>query len=161
RVASLASGFSLGEIKPVAPSVAEPRTGLSMGQHCELMAQEFQIPREDQDKLAYLSHRNAAAAYDSGFLDDLVVPTAGVFRDNKVRADRNLVKMATLKPVFEESERGTLTAANSTPLTDGAAVVLLASEEWAAAHRLKPQAYQTYGQHYAIDFVHGEGLPMA
>ncbi len=155
------NGFSPGELAPVAPSVAEPRTGLSMGQHCELMAQEFHIPREEQDKLAYESHKKAAAAYDSGFMDDLLVPTAGVFRDNNLREDIDLAKIATLKTAFEKSARGTLTAANSTPLTDGASAVLLASEEWAAARGLTPQAYLTYGTHAAIDFVNGKGLLMA
>jgi len=155
------NGFSTGELAPVAPSVAEPRTGLSMGQHCELMAQEFHIPREEQDRLAYESHKKAAAAYNSGFMDDLLVPTAGVFRDNNLREDIDLSKIATLKTAFEKSARGTLTAANSTPLTDGAAAVLLASEEWAAARGLTPQAYLTYGTHAAIDFVNGKGLLMA
>ena len=134
-------GFSPSELAPVAPSVAEPRTGLSMGQHTELMAQEFEISREAQDQLAFESHRKAAKAYDEGFMDDLLVPTAGVFRDNNLRADVDLGKLATLKPAFEKSERGTLTAANSTPLTDGASSVLLASEEWADKHGLRPQAY--------------------
>ncbi len=155
------NGFSPSELTPVAPSVAEPRTGLSMGQHCELMAQEFRIPREEQDRLAYESHKKAAAAYNSGFMDDLLVPTAGVFRDNNLREDIDLSKIATLKTAFEKSGRGTLTAANSTPLTDGASAVLLASEDWAAARGLKPQAYLTYGAHAAIDFVNGKGLLMA
>jgi acetyl-CoA C-acetyltransferase len=154
-------GFSPAELAPNAPSVAEPRTGLSMGQHTELMAQEFHIPRDEQDKLAYESHKKAAKAYDEGFMDDLLVPCAGVYRDNNLRADINLAKMATLKPAFEKSERGTLTAANSTPLTDGASSVLLASEEWADRHGLKPQAYLTHGQHAGIDFVGGQGLLMA
>ena len=154
-------GFSPSELAPVAPSVAEPRTGLSMGQHTELMAQEFEISREAQDQLAFESHRKAAKAYDEGFMDDLLVPTAGVFRDNNLRADIDLGKLATLKPAFEKSERGTLTAANSTPLTDGASSVLLASEEWADKHSLRPQAYLTHGYHSAIDFVHGQGLLMA
>jgi acetyl-CoA C-acetyltransferase len=132
-----------------------------MGQHTELMAQEFHIPRDEQDKLAYESHKKAAKAYDEGFMDDLLVPCAGVYRDNNLRADIDLAKMATLKPAFEKSERGTLTAANSTPLTDGASSVLLASEEWADRHGLKPQAYLTHGQHAAIDFVGGQGLLMA
>ncbi len=154
-------GFSLGELAPQPPSVAEPRTGLSMGQHCELMAQEFHIPRAEQDELAFESHRRAAAAYDEGFLDELLVPCAGVFRDNNLRADIDLAKLAMLKTSFEKSERGTLTAANSTPLTDGAAAVLIASEEWAARHGLTPQAYLTHGAHAAIDFVGGQGLLMA
>jgi acetyl-CoA C-acetyltransferase len=162
RVGAFARGFSLGELVPSAPSVSEPRTGLSMGQHCELMAQEWHIARADQDKLAYDSHKHAAAAYNEGFLDDLVFPTSGVFRDNNLREDISLEKMAQLKPAFEPSGKGTLTAANSTPLTDGAAAVLLASEEWAAKRGLKPQAYLAYGQHYAIDFVDAaKGLLMA
>jgi acetyl-CoA C-acetyltransferase len=155
------SGFSPAELAPVAPSVAEPRTGLSMGQHCELMAQEFHIPREEQDRLAYESHMKAAKAYDEGFMDDLIVPCAGVFRDNNLRTDVDVAKLGALKTSFEKSARGTLTAGNSTPLTDGAASVLLASEEWAERHGLKPQAYLTFGYHSAIDFVHGQGLLMA
>jgi len=159
--ASSLSGFSLGDISISPPANAEPRTGLSMGQHCELMAKEWQIPRADQDQLAYRSHKRAAAAYDAGFLDDLVVPTAGVFRDNNLREDISLEKIAQLSPAFDK-EKGTLTAANSTPLTDGASAVLLSSEEWAAAHGLKPLAYLTFGQHYGIDFVDaGKGLLMA
>jgi acetyl-CoA C-acetyltransferase len=161
KASIFAKGFSPSEVAPVAPSVAEPRTGLSMGQHTELMAQEFHISREDQDRLAFESHKKAAAAYEAGFMDDLLVPCAGVYRDNNLRADIDLTKMATLKPAFEKSERGTLTAANSTPLTDGASTVLLASEEWADKHGLRPQAYLTYGYHSAIDFVHGQGLLMA
>ncbi len=132
-----------------------------MGQHTELMAQEFEISREAQDQLAFESHRKAAKAYDEGFMDDLLVPTAGVFRDNNLRADIDLAKIGALKPAFEKSERGTLTAANSTPLTDGASSVLLASEEWADKHGLRPQAYLVHGYHSAIDFVHGQGLLMA
>jgi len=154
-------GFSPSELVPLPPSVAEPRTGLSMGQHCELMAQHWHIPREAQDQLALESHRKAAEAYKSGFMDDLVVPCAGVWRDNNLRADMSAERIATLKPAFERTERGTLTAANSTPLTDGAAAVLLGSEEWAAAHGLKPQAYLTHMQTSANDFVAGEGLLMA
>lgn len=156
-----AKGFSPRELVPVAPVVAEPRTGLSMGQHCELMAQEFHIPRAEQDQLAYESHKNAAVAYDDGFLDGLIVPCAGVFRDNNLRPDIDLAKLATLKTSFEKSERGTLTAANSTPLTDGAAAVLIASEEWAERHGLQPQAYIVHGSHAGIDFVGGRGLLMA
>jgi acetyl-CoA C-acetyltransferase len=159
--ASSLSGFSLGDISIRPPANAEPRTGLSMGQHCELMAKEWQIPRAEQDQLAFRSHKRAAAAYDAGFLDDLVVPTAGVFRDNNLREDISLEKIAQLQPAFDK-EKGTLTAANSTPLTDGASAVLLSSEDWAAAHGLKPMAYLTFGQHYGIDFVDaGRGLLMA
>jgi acetyl-CoA C-acetyltransferase len=155
-------GFNFGELAPVVPSTQEPRTGLSMGQHCELMAREWNISREDQDKLALKSHQNAARAYDEGFHDDLVVPFAGVVRDNNVRADTSLEKMATMKPAFDKtSGKGTLTAANSTPLTDGAAAVLLASEDWAKARGLPVLAYLTLGQVGANDFAHGEGLLMA
>ncbi len=155
-------GFSFGELAPVAPSTQEPRTGLSMGQHCELMAREWGISREDQDQLALRSHHNAARAYDEGFHDDLVVPFGGVLRDNNVRADTTLEKMATMKPAFDkQSGLGTLTAANSTPLTDGAASVLLASEEWAKARGLPVLAYLTLGQVAANDFAGGEGLLMA
>ena len=155
-------GFNLGEVRPVAPSTQEPRTGLSMGQHCELMAREWGISREEQDKFALASHQNAAKAYDEGFHDDLIVPFAGVLKDNNVRPDTSLEKMATMKPAFDRSSgKGTLTAANSTPLTDGAAAVLLASEDWAKARGLPILAYLTIGQVAANDFAHGEGLLMA
>ena len=155
-------GFSFGELTPVAPSVNEPRTGMSMGQHCELMAREWGITREAQDALAVASHRNAAKAYDEGFHDDLLVQCAGLVRDNNVRADANMEKMATLKPAFDKnSGHGTLTAGNSTPLTDGASSVLLASEDWAKAHGLPVLVYLTTGRVAGNDFAHGEGLLMA
>ncbi len=155
-------GFSFGELAPVAPSVNEPRTGLSMGQHCELMAREWNISREEQDALAVASHRNAAKAYDEGFHDDLLLQCAGLVRDNNVRADANMEKMATLKPAFDKkSGLGTLTAGNSTPLTDGASGVLLASEDWAKARGLPILAYLTTGRVAGNDFAHGEGLLMA
>jgi acetyl-CoA C-acetyltransferase len=132
-----------------------------MGQHAELMAQEWKISRADQDQLAFESHKKAAEAYRSGYMDDLVIPFAGVFRDNNLREDISLEKIAQLKTAFDKSERGTLTAANSTPLTDGAAAVLLASEEWAAKRALPVQAYLTYSQTSANNFVEGEGLLMA
>jgi acetyl-CoA C-acetyltransferase len=154
-------GLSPRELAPQPPSVAEPQTGLSMGQHCELMAQEWAITRQAQDQLAYESHTKAAAAYREGFMDDLLVPCAGVFRDNNLREDIELDKLATLRTVFERSERGTLTAANSTPLTDGAAAVLLASEEWAKVRRLPILAYITHYQTAANNFVAGDGLLMA
>ena len=154
-------GLSLRELAPQPPSVAEPRTGLSMGDHCELMAQHWHITREAQDQLALESHRKAAAAYDAGWMDDLVVPCAGVFRDNNLREDISLDKISTLRNAFDKSERGTLTAANSTPLTDGAAAVLLASEEWARARGLPIIAYLVDAQTSANDFVAGEGLLMA
>ncbi|SIQ24025.1 acetyl-CoA C-acetyltransferase [Solilutibacter tolerans] len=155
-------GFRLGELKPEFPGVAEPRTGKSMGQHCEDMAKEWNISREAQDELAVASHKKMAAAYDRGFFDDLVVPFRGVSRDNNMRPDTSIEKLATLKPAFDKtSGRGTLTAGNSTPLTDGASACLLASEEWAAEHGLKPLAYLVDSQVAAVDFVHGEGLLMA
>lgn len=154
-------GLSAGELAPQPPTVAEPRTGLSMGQHCELMAQEWKVSRADQDKLAFESHKKAAEAYASGWMDDLVTPCAGVFRDNNLREDIDLEKLATLKNAFEKSERGTMTAANSTPLTDGAAAVLLASEEWATKHGIPVLAYLTVSQTAANNFVAGEGLLMA
>jgi acetyl-CoA C-acetyltransferase len=154
-------GFTPAELAPQSPSTAEPRTGLSMGEHCELMAKEWGITREAQDLLAFESHKKAAAAYDEGFMDDLVVPCAGVYRDNNLREDISLEKMAELKPAFDRSGSGTITAANSTPLTDGAATVLLASEEWAAKRNIPVQAYLTLGRTAAVDFVAGEGLLMA
>ncbi len=154
-------GLTPGELTPQPPTVAEPRTGLSMGQHCELMAQEWKIPRAEQDQLAFESHKKAADAYASGFMDDLIVPCAGVYRDNNLREDISIEKLATLKSAFEKSERGTLSAANSTPLTDGASCVLLSSEEWATKHGLPVLAYMTFSQHAANDFVAGEGLLMA
>jgi len=157
----LFKGFGLGELVPNAPANAEPRTGLSMGEHAELMAQEWGITRADQDAFALDSHRKAAEAYRSGYMDDLVTPFSGVFRDNNVRADATAEKLATLKTSFDKTERGTLTAANSTPLTDGAAAVLLASEDWATKHGLPVQAYITYSQTAANDFVGGDGLLMA
>ena len=154
-------GFSPRELAPVPPSVAEPRTGLSMGEHAELMAQQWDISRQAQDQLALESHVKAAEAYRTGCFDDLIVPCAGVFRDNNLRPDISLDKMATLKTAFDKTERGTLTAANSTPLTDGASAVLLASEEWAHARGLPILAYLTHGQTSAVDFVAGEGLLIA
>lgn len=153
-------GFSLKELTPVGPQNAEPRTGLSMGQHCERMAKEWGITREEQDKLAYESHQKAYAAWERGDFDDCVIPYAGVTRDNNLRADTTLEKMATLRTVFDR-KNGTLTAANSTPLTDGASSVLLCSEEWAKERGLPIQAYLTYGRTAAVDFVNDEGLLMA
>ncbi|MFZ4807204.1 MAG: acetyl-CoA C-acetyltransferase [Hyphomicrobiaceae bacterium] len=154
-------GFSPGELAPLPPSVAEPRTGLTMGEHCELMAKEWGITRIEQDQLAFESHRKAAEAWRSGWMDDLVVPYAGVYRDNNVRADMDIDKIATLKPAFDRSGSGTITAANATPLTDGAAAVLLASEQWAAEHDIPVAAYLTHYRTVANDFVAGDGLLMA
>jgi acetyl-CoA C-acetyltransferase len=149
------------DLKPALPAVVEPRTGLSMGQSCELMARTWQIAREDQDRLALESHRRAAAAYDAGFFDDLVVGFAGLNVDNNLRRDSTLEQLARLKPAFPIDGTGTLTAGNSTPLTDGAAAVLLASEEWARARGLPVLAYLTHARVGAVDFVNGEGLLMA
>jgi acetyl-CoA C-acetyltransferase len=154
-------GFGFGELKPSFPGVAEPRTGKSMGEHCEMMAKEWKISREDQDRLALASHQKAAAAYERGFFDGLVVPFRGLTRDNILRPDTTLEKLATLKPAFDRSGAGTLTAGNSTPLTDGASAVLLASEDYAAQRGWKIQAYLTYAKVAAVDFVGGEGLLMA
>ena len=155
-------GFSFGELKPSFPGVAEPRTGKSMGDHAEMMAKEWEISREAQDALALASHRNCAAAYDRGFFNGLVVPFRGVERDNILRPDTTLEKLASLKPAFDRhSGRGTLTAGNSTPLTDGAAAVLLGSEAWARERGLPVQAYLVDSEVAAVDFVHGEGLLMA
>ena len=161
RIAAF-KGFRLSELKPEFPGVAEPRTGKSMGQHCEDMAREWNVSRDSQDEWAVSSHRKLAAAYERGFFADLVVPFRGVERDNILRPDSSLEKLATLKPAFDKaSGRGTLTAANSTPLTDGAAAALLASDEWARAHGHAPLAWLRDAQVAAVDFVHGEGLLMA
>jgi len=150
-------------LAPAIPTNGEPRTRLSMGQHCELMAQEWNISREDQDQLAFESHKKAAKAYDEGFFSDLIVPFAGLTRDNNLRTEMSLEKLASLNLAFDKkSGKGTLTAANSTPLTDGASAVLLASEEWAKEHGLKVQAYLTHAETSAVDFVgKKEGLLMA
>lgn len=148
-----------GHFKPQLPAVSEPRTGLSMGESCELMARTWQIPREEQDRLALESHRKAAAAYDEGFYNDLVMEYRGLKLDNNIRRDTTLEKLAKLKPSFAPD--GTLTAGNSTPMTDGAAAVLLADEAWAKARGLPVQAYLTYGKAAAVDFVNKEGLLMA
>ena len=160
RMAAL-KGFGPSELKPVSPTNGEMRTGLSMGQHCERMAREWEIDRKDQDQLAYDSHMKAAAAYDSGFFDDLVTPWGGVSRDNNLRADSTLEKLATLRTAFDRGPEATLTAANSTPLTDGAAAVLLCTEEWATEHNLPVQAYLVTGRSASVDFVNDEGLLMA
>jgi acetyl-CoA C-acetyltransferase len=145
--------------KPSLPAVVEPRTGLSMGESCERMAKTWQISREDQDRLALESHNKAAAAYDEGFFKDLVVEFRGLKQDNNLRRDSTMEKLAKLKPAF--AANGTLTAANSTPMTDGASAVLLASEEWAEARGLPVLAYLTYAKVAAVDFMKKEGLLMA
>jgi acetyl-CoA C-acetyltransferase len=161
RVAAF-KGFRLRELKPEFPGVAEPRTGKSMGDHCEDMAREWSISRDSQDEWAVGSHHKLAAAYERGFFDDLVVSFRGVSRDNNLRPDTSLEKLATLKPAFDKtSGKGTLTAGNSTPLTDGAAACLVSSDEWAAAHGHEVLCHIRDTQVAAVDFVHGEGLLMA
>jgi acetyl-CoA C-acetyltransferase len=158
---------ALGAIRPTdigleIPQNGEPRTRLSMGEHAALTALEWQVGREEQDELAAASHQRLAAAYDAGFLDDQVTPFRGLERDNNLRPDSSVEKLATLKPVFGRGEAATMTAGNSTPLTDGASVVLLASEEWAAERNLPVLAWFTAYETAAVDYVHGaEGLLMA
>ena len=148
-------------IVPAIPRNEEPRTGLSMGEHCAIMATEWGIGREEQDELSVTSHRNLAAAYERGFFEDLIDPYLGLERDQNLRPDSDPAKLAKLKPVFG-GPQGTLTAANSTPLSDGASAVLLASEDWARAHDLPVLAYLTEAQTAAVDHVHKrEGLLMA
>ncbi len=155
-------GFRLRELVPAFPGVAEPRTGLSMGQHTELMARQWGIARADQDRLALASHQKLAAAYAAGFFADLVVPFRGLERDGFLRGDTTLEKLAALKPAFDKtSGLGTLTAGNSTGLSDGAAAALLANEDWAAQRGLPVQAYLLDAELAAVDFVAGEGLLMA
>ncbi|MEO7063090.1 MAG: acetyl-CoA C-acetyltransferase, partial [Dokdonella sp.] len=162
KVESAIKGFSISELKPSFPGVAEPRTGKSMGDHCEMMAKQWHITREDQDRLALASHQKLAAAYARGFFTDLVVPFRGIDRDNVLRADTTLEKLAALKPAFDKTSGfGTLTAGNSSALSDGSAAVLIASDEWAASRGLKVQAYLTHARVAAVDFIHGEGLLMA
>jgi acetyl-CoA C-acetyltransferase len=146
---------------PEFPGVTEPRTNLSMGESMEITAKEFEIPREHQDQLALASHIKAAAAYDSGFFDDLVTPFRDAEEDNNIRRDTTFDKLQALKPSFDKSGSGTITAGNSTPLTDGAAAVLFASEEWARQKNLPVIAFLTFGKVAAVDFVGREGLLMA
>ncbi|MEU9058596.1 acetyl-CoA C-acetyltransferase [Streptomyces sp. NPDC048430] len=152
-----------GHLVPDIPRNAEPRTGLSMGEHAAVTARKWGVARQDQDLLAATSHQRLAAAYERGFLDDLVVPYLGLDRDQNLRPGSTVEKLATLKPVFgADHPDATMTAGNSTPLTDGAATVLLASEEWAEAHGLEPLAYLSLYETAAVDYVNGEdGLLMA
>lgn len=160
RMAAL-KGFNPKELTPVSPTNGEPRTGLSMGQHCERMAQEWEVSREDQDQMAYDSHQKTAAAYESGFFDDLVTAWNGISKDNILRADTSIEKLNSLRTVFDKGPKATLSAGNSSALSDGAAAVLLCSEEWAAEHKLPIQAYLTTGRSSSVDFVNDEGLLMA
>lgn len=158
---------ALGAIRPgdigiEIPRNFEPRTGLSMGEHAALTALEWRIAREDQDELAVASHHHLAASYDAGFQDTLITPFRGLVKDENLRADTSLERLAKLKPVFGKGSTATMTAGNSTALTDGASAVLLASEEWAAQRSLEPLAYLVDHETAAVDFVHGgEGLLMA
>lgn len=154
-------GLRPRHFKPVLPGVEEPRTKLSMGQSTEITAKEWQISRADQDALALASHQKAHAAYENGFYDDLIVPFEGLTRDNNIRPDTSLEKLAKLRPAFDRSAAGTMTAGNSTPLTDGASSVLLASEDWARARGLPVLAYLDFCKVSAVDFVNDEGLLMA
>jgi acetyl-CoA C-acetyltransferase len=155
------TGVRPGHIVPTVPRNEEPRTGLSMGEHCAIMATEWDVGRAEQDELTVASHHNLAAAYERGFFDDLLTPYLGLERDQNLRPDSDLAKLAKLKPVFGGPE-GTMTAANSTPLSDGASAVLLASEDWAKERGLPILAYVTEAQTAAVDHVHKrEGLLMA
>jgi acetyl-CoA C-acetyltransferase len=166
RLKALA-GLRPGQLVPSTPQNAEPRTGLSMGEHQAVTTHEWGITRAAQDELAAASHRNLAAAYDRGFFDDLLTPFLGLTRDQNMRPDSTLERLAGLSPVFGKhyGEQATMTAGNSTPLTDGAAVVLLASDEWADAHGRPVLAHVVDAETAAVDYVHGDkkadGLLMA
>lgn len=150
------------DLRPAYPGIVEPRTGLSMGQHTEKMVKEWRIKREEQDQFAFVSHMKAALAYKEGFYSDLIAPFKGVTRDTILREDTTPEKLSKLKPAFDKSDSGTLTAGNSTALTDGAASVFLASEENARENNLEPESYFVDGQSAAVDYVHrGAGLLMA
>jgi acetyl-CoA C-acetyltransferase len=165
RVAALSKLRPGMLFNPSLPRIGEPRTGYSMGEHAELMAREWGISREDQDALALKSHLNLAKAYKEEFFADLMTPFKGVNRDNNLRADLTIEKLGSLKPAFDKQvapDQGTLTAGNSTPLTDGASAVLLGSEEWARARNLPVLAYLTFSEVAAVDFFDKkEGLLMA
>ncbi|WKV16632.1 acetyl-CoA C-acetyltransferase [Janibacter limosus] len=162
-----AQALALAKIRPTdigisTPANVEPRTGLSMGDHMAITAKKWGVTREAQDELAMKSHHNPARSYDEGFRDDLMTSFMGVSRDQNLRADSSMEKLAKLKPVFGKGDDATMTAGNSTPLTDGASVVLLGSDEWAAEQGLTPLAYFVDGRAAAVDYVHGaEGLLMA
>jgi acetyl-CoA C-acetyltransferase len=166
RLKALA-GLRPGQLVPSIPVNSEPRTGLSMGEHQAVTTYEWGITREAQDELAAASHRNLAAAYDRGFFDDLLTPYLGLSRDQNLRPDSSVEKLAKLSPAFGKrfGEDATMTAGNSTPLTDGASAVLLASDEWAAEHRLPVLAHFVDAETGAVDYVHGDrkedGLLMA
>lgn len=153
-------GMTLSELKPQTPPITEKSTGKTMGQHCEMMVKDWNISQKEQDEIAYASHINAARAWEEGFYSDLVATYMGASKDNTVRADTTMERLAKLKPVFDRSEQGTVTAGNSSPLTDGAAAVLLCSEDWAKKHNLPVLAYLTEYETSAVN-MHEEGLLMA
>jgi acetyl-CoA C-acetyltransferase len=160
--ARAALAFRPTDIGIQVPANTEPRTGLSMGEHMAITAQQWGITREEQDALALASHRNLAAAYERGFFDDLMTPYLGLTRDQNLRPDSTAEKLGSLKPVFGRGEEATMTAGNSTPLTDGASVVLLGSQDWADEHGLTPLAWMVDAETAAVDYVTGnEGLLMA
>jgi acetyl-CoA C-acetyltransferase len=154
-------GLGPKDLLPRIPGVKEPRTGLSMGEHCELMAQEWNISRQEQDELALQSHKRAAIAWENGFYNDLVGAYLGAQKDNNIRPDATIEGFKKLRPAFEQSAKGTLTAGNSSPLTDGAAAVLLGTDAWAKEAGLEPLAYLTHYQSAAINYNGEEGLLMA
>ncbi|ATH07601.1 acetyl-CoA acetyltransferase [Halobacteriovorax marinus] len=158
---SVLKGFSPKELLPKLPAVKEARTGKSMGESCEDMAKTWNISRFEQDQLALESHQKAEAAYQQGFFDDLITSCAGVKKDNIVRGDTSLDKLNKLRTAFDKSSKGTLTAGNSSPLSDGASCVFLCSEEYAMKNKLDVMAYLTYSQSAAVDYINEEGLLMA
>lgn len=154
------TNFNPQILKPQVPEVKEPRTGLSMGEHTELMVKEWKISREDQDSLAYTSHQNASKAYEEGFYDDMIVELNNLKKDSITRKDTTIEKLSKLKAAFDKSPSGTLTAGNSTPLTDGASAVLLSTDDWAKRNNLEVMAYFVDAEVAAVDFVQGAGLLM-
>lgn len=154
-------GIRPRDLQPAYPGIVEPRTGRSMGQHTEKMVKEWGITRQQQDQLAYESHMKASKAFADGFYNDLVIPFKGVEKDTIVRADTTLEKLSKLKPAFDKTTAGTLTAGNSTTFSDGASAVLLASEEFVRENNLSALAYFTDAEQAAVDYVHGAGLLMA
>ena len=153
--------FRLKYLKPKLPDVVEPRTGLSMGESCEIMVKTYNVTREAQDALAFESHNKTAKAYDEGFYKDLITPYKNIMEDNNIRRNTSMKKLGSLRPVFDKKNTGTMTAGNSTPLTDGAASILLSSEEWAREKNIPIKAYLTHCKVAAVDFINKEGLLMA
>ncbi|MBT3979896.1 MAG: acetyl-CoA C-acetyltransferase [Bacteriovoracaceae bacterium] len=154
-------GFNPKELMPTLPSIKEPRTGLSMGESCEVMAKTWKITRLEQDQLAFESHQKAESAYEKGFYDDLLIPHRGLKKDALVRGDTTMEKMGKLRACFDRTESGTLTAANSSPLTDGASCTFYCSEDYAKEHGLEVLAYLGHVQSFAVDYLGDEGLLMA